>query len=89
MANRVVDDAYKHVKEVMHKASDEMRNIQSAPVGKDVRSKKEIGMMMKKMMSLPSEERHARMDEMISISGHKGQGYDGCGLCEMLKEHMS
>jgi hypothetical protein len=87
MANRLVDDAYKHVKTVMNHAKDELSNIQSEPIGKETRSKKDIGIIMEKMNSLPEEERNARMDEMISLSGHKGPGMDDCGMCEMIKSH--
>ncbi len=85
MANRVVDEAYKHVNIVMKKAKEELSNIQSEPIGRETRSKKEINSMLKKLTSLSPEERSARMDEMISISGHKGQGFDDCGLCNMIK----
>lgn len=85
MANRVVDDAYKHVKDVMSKTKEQLSSIQSAPIGKEVRSKKEIATMLNKMNSLPEEARNARMDEMISISGHTGPGLDDCGLCKMVK----
>jgi len=88
MANRVVDDAFKHVKSVMESAKKELSGIQSAPVGRDVRSKKEIGIMMKKFASLSEEERNSRMDEIIALAGHKDYG-DGCGMCEMVKEYSS
>ena len=86
MANRIVDDAYRHVNEVMSKAKKELSNMQSEPIGRETRSKQEINSMMKKLSSMSPEERSARMDEMISISGHKGQGLDDCGLCNMLRK---
>lgn len=86
MANRVVDDAYKHVHDVMTKAKEELSNIQSEPIGREVRSKQEISSILKKLSSMSPEERNARMDEMISVSGHKGNGLDDCGLCNMIRK---
>lgn len=86
MANRVVDDAYKHVHDVMTKAKEELSNIQSEPIGREARSKQEISSILKKLSSMSPEERNARMDEMISVSGHKGNGLDDCGLCNMIRK---
>ena len=86
MANRIVDDAYKHVNEVMTKAKSELSNLQSEPVGRELRSKQEINSMLKKLSSMSPEERSARIDEMVSVSGHKGQGMDDCGLCNMIRK---
>lgn len=87
VANKLIDDSFAHVKDVMKAASDELTNIQSSPIGRDKRSKKETSDMMSKMNSLPEEERNAKMDEMISLSGHQGTEFDDCGLCKMIKDN--
>jgi hypothetical protein len=85
MAGRIVDEAFAHVKDVMAKAKGELTNTQNAPIGKDIRSKKEIATIMKKINSMPEDARNAKMDELINMSGHTGPGMDNCGLCQAIK----
>lgn len=86
MANRLIDETNKWVGEFMNAGKDALKNLQDSPLGMENRSKKEYGMMMTKMQSLPQEERWARMQELANLSGHKGNKMDDCELCNWIRE---
>lgn len=69
----------------MSKAGEELTNVQSEPVGYKIRSKNEVATIMKRINSLPEEQRGAKLDEMISLAGHTGPGMDDCDLCKMVQ----
>lgn len=88
MDKKLLDNVRGNVKMFMQSGKDAMKGMQEHPIGKQPRSKREIGIMMKKMQELPPAERQSRMVEMANLAGHKGDQLDNCDICQYIKEAM-
>ena len=88
MDKKLIETMNKHVKEFMGATSKQLSNIQENPVGYEPRSQKDFGIILSELQKMPVEDRQARLQEVASIEGHKGNQFDDCGLCKFLKGSM-
>ena len=88
MNNRTIDNAHKAAKGMFDGVIKQMEKIQSAPIGKELRSKRELSGMIVALQNMPPDERQSKMEEMARIMGHEGPKMDDCGLCSFLWENV-
>jgi hypothetical protein len=86
MNSRLIDDAHKSARSMFDATKAELGKIQSAPVGKELRSKRELNDMIRALQAMPHDERQSKMEEMARVMGHQGSQMDDCGLCNFLRD---
>lgn len=89
MAN-LIDSAFSHINEVMEETRKHIKSVQENPIGYEKRSKKEFGIMMKKLSSMKPEERADKINSLAMLAGHDfSSGLDDCSLCKIIKNSQT
>lgn len=87
LARQMINDVQKHLSMMMSGASDQLKQMQSSPIGTEERSKRERTGIWKEIMSLDRDTSNAIMREMATNAGHKSEtGLDDCDWCKLVKE---
>lgn len=82
-----VNQAGKHVRDWADRTMEQLRQMQSTPLGTTSRSGQEEGALWKRMRALPEQEFNWLGDQIAEKVGHANDEQKPCEWCGFLTRH--